>query len=319
VKDEGRYTGRPVLVTGAQGFIGSWLARRLLDDGARVIAPARPARQLDPRCEAIELDLLDMGAIRGALERHGIVAVFHLAAQSTLQVAFRDPFETFEINVRGTYSLLDAIRTSHAPVERVVVASSYLAYGATRDGAPGVESALWATFPYEVSKACADEITQSYARTYGVPAAVLRLANVYGGGDFNFTRLVPETARSLIRGEPPVLRSDGTPERDFLYVEDAVDAYLAVAASLDDEAARGRAWNGGAGETVPVLDVVQRLIAAAESDVDPVIQGSGPPPGERELQAVDSSALREELGWRPSWQLDRGLTETYRWYERELS
>lgn len=316
---DGRYAGLPVLVTGAQGFIGSWLARRLLDEGAHVVAPARPGRPLDLRAEGVELDILDVAALRRALERHAIAAVFHLAAQSTLQVAFRDPLATFEVNVRGTYSLLEAIRTGDAPVERVVVASSYLAYGAAADGPPGVESALRATFPYEVSKACADEISLSYAHTYDVPAAVLRLANVYGGGDFNFTRLVPETARSLVRGDPPVLRSDGTPERDFLYVGDAVDAYLTVAASLDDPAARGRAWNGGAGETVPVLDVVRRLIAAAGRDVEPVIEGRGTPPGERDRQAVDSSALREELGWRPSWALDRGLAETYRWYERELA
>jgi CDP-glucose 4,6-dehydratase len=146
---------------------------------------------------------------------------------------------------------------------------------------------------------------------------VLRLANVYGGGDFNFTRLVPETARALVRGERPVLRSDGTPQRDFLYVEDAVDAYLAVAASLDEPARSGRAWNAGAGEPVAVLEVVSRLIAAARSDVAPLIQGHGTPPGELDRQAVDASALRDELGWRPRWQLDDGLAETYRWYRSQ--
>ena len=176
-------------------------------------------------------------------------AVFHLAAQSTVEAAFRDPLATFDVNVRGTYSLLEACRTAAGPVERVVVASSYLTYGGATNGPPGVESELRATYPYEVSKACADVISRSYAHTYGLPVAVLRVANVYGGGDFNFTRLVPETARSLVRGERPVLRSDGTPQRDFLYVEDAVEAYLAVAGSLDDEGARGRAWNAGAGET----------------------------------------------------------------------
>lgn len=308
-----------MLVTGAQGFIGSWLARRLLDDGARVLAPVRAGSALDPRCEAIELDILDFDAVRRALEHHGVVAVFHLAAQSTVDLAYREPLTTFDVNIRGTYTLLEACRTSTAPVSRVVVASSYLTYGAAQDGPPGVETELRATFPYEVSKACADAISRSYAHAYGLPVAVLRLANVYGGGDFNFTRLVPEAARSLVRGDAPVLRSDGTPERDFLYVEDAVDAYLAVAASLDDPAARGRAWNGGAEEPVPVLEVVKRLIAAAGRDLEPVIQGSGTPPGERDRQTVDSSALREELGWRPSWGLDRGLAETYRWYERELS
>jgi CDP-glucose 4,6-dehydratase len=181
-----------------------------------------------------------------------------------------------------------------------------------------VESELRATYPYEVSKACADVISRSYAHAYGLPVAVLRVANVYGGGDFNFTRLVPETARALVRGERPVLRSDGSPQRDFLYVEDAVDAYLAVAESLDGDAGRGRAWNAGAGEPVAVLEVVNRLIAVAGVDAEPQIAGRGTPPGELDRQAVDASALRDELGWRPRWDLDRGLAETYRWYESEL-
>lgn len=308
-----------MLVTGAQGFIGSWLARRLLDDGAEVLAPAHAGGPIDPRCRILDLDILDAPAVGRTLREHGVAAVFHLAAQSTVEVAYRDPLATYEVNVRGTYNVLEACRTSGAPVERVVVASSYLTYGPADNGPPGVEHELRATYPYEVSKACADAITRSYGHAYGQPVAVLRLANVYGGGDYNFTRLVPETARSLLHGDPPVLRSDGTPERDFLYVEDAVDAYLAVAASLDDPAARGRAWNGGAGETVPVIEVVRRLIAAAGVEVEPVIQGHGPPPGERERQTVDSSALRSELGWQPRWNLESGLAETYRWYERELS
>jgi CDP-glucose 4,6-dehydratase len=266
----------------------------------------------------VEADILDPAAVRRAIEEHEVRAVFHLAAQSTVEVAFRDPVTTFDVNVRGTYSVLDACRVSAAPVERIVVASSYLTYGGAANGPPGVESELRATYPYEVSKACADVISRSYAHAYGLPVAVLRLANVYGGGDYNFTRLVPETARALVRGERPVLRSDGTPQRDFLYVEDAVDAYLAVAGSLDDDSARGRAWNAGAGEPVAVIDVVRRLIAAAGSTAEPLIEGSGTPPGELDRQAVDASALRDELGWRPSWQLDRGLAETYRWYRSEL-
>lgn len=315
----GRYAGTPVLVTGAQGFIGSWLAPRLLDEGAQVVVPARDGQPVDPRCVVADADILDPASVRRVIEEHAVRAVFHLAAQSTVEVAFRDPVATFDINVRGTYSVLDACRTSTVPVERIVVASSYLTYGGATDGPPGVESELRATYPYEVSKACADVISRSYAHAYGLPVAVLRLANVYGGGDYNFTRLVPETARALVRGERPVLRSDGTPQRDFLYVEDAVEAYLTVAASLDDDGARGRAWNAGAGEPIAVIDVVERLIAASGGDVAPLIQGSGTPPGETDRQAVDASALRDELGWRPRWELDRGLAETYRWYSSQLA
>jgi CDP-glucose 4,6-dehydratase len=318
VSASGRYAGTPVLVTGAQGFIGSWLAARMLDAGATVVVPARDGRPVDSRCRVIDADILDTDAMRRLIESCAVRAVFHLAAQSTVEVARRDPLATFDVNVRGTYSVLDACRTAAEPVERVVVASSYLTYGGTSNGPASPDAELRAAYPYEVSKACADVISRSYAHAYDLPIAVLRLANVYGGGDYNFTRLVPETARALVHGERPVLRSDGTPQRDFLYVEDAVDAYLAVAQSLDDDAARGRAWNAGAGEPVAVLDVVQRLIAVAGRDLEPVIEGKGTPPGELDRQAVDASALRDELGWRPRWELDRGLAETYRWYQAEL-
>jgi len=307
VSTSGRYAGAPVLVTGAQGFIGSWLAARLRSDGAPVVAPEREV-----------LDVTDPSAVRELLEEHRVVTVFHLAAQSTVKQAYRDPAGTLDVNIRGTYNVLEACRTSAVPVERIVIASSYLAYGGQPDGPLGVESELRGMYPYDVSKACADAISRSYAHSYDLPIAVLRLANVYGGGDFNFTRLVPETARALVRGERPVLRSDGTPERDFLYVEDAVDAYLAVASTLDDPSARGRAWNAGAGEPVAVLEVVRRLIGVAGRDVDPVIEGKGTPPGELDRQAVDASALRDETGWRPRWDLDRGLDETYSWYRSEL-
>jgi len=302
VSASGRYAGTPVLVTGAQGFIGSWLARRLLDAGAEVVVPARDGRSIDRRCQAFDADILDAASMRRLVEAHGVRAVFHLAAQSTLAVARRDPLATFEVNVRGTYSVLEACRTAGEPVERVVVASSYLR---SKD-------------PYVASKACAEVASRSYAAGYGLPVAVLRLANVYGGGDYNFTRLVPETARALVRREPPVLRSDGTPERDFLYVEDGVDAYLAVAASLDRPEARGRVWTAGSGEPVAVLDVVRRLIAVAGNGVEPVVLGRSTP-GERDREAVDASALTAELGWRPRWQLDRGLAETYSWYSSELA
>src|SRR5215217_9704684 len=192
VTSGGRFAGTPVLVTGAQGFIGTWLAGRLLDEGADVIVPARGGRPTDPRCRTIDVDILDPSALGSVLRANEVRAVFHLAAQSTVSVAIREPFPTYETNVRGTYSLLEACRTSGAPVERIVVASSYLTYGVARDGPPGVAAELRATYPYEVSKACADVISRSYAHSYGLPVAVLRLANVYGGGDYNFTRLVPE-------------------------------------------------------------------------------------------------------------------------------
>jgi len=325
-----RWAGRPVLVTGAQGFIGSWLVERLLDAGARVVVLRRdvPALSrfrregLEQRCEVVQADLLDYEALVRLINEHEVATVFHLAAQSIVGTANRAPLSTFETNVRGTCNLLEACRTVGVvgdPVERIVVASSDKAYG-SQDALPYDEHlGLRPSYPYDVSKACADMIARSYAATYGLPVAVTRLANVYGGGDFNFSRIVPDSARALIAGDRPVIRSDGAPERDYIYVEDAVDAYLAVAGSLSHPELRGRAWNAGPDEPVTVIELVRRLIAASGRELEPDVRGSGTPHAEIDRQHLDSSRIREELGWSARWELDRGLAATYAWYERALA
>ncbi len=259
-------------------------------------------------------DLTDYGSLLRILNEHDIRAVFHLAAQAVVGKANRAPLGTWESNVRGTYTLLEACRTAPGPIERIVVASSDKAYG-DHDELPYREDfPLRARHPYDVSKACADMIARSYAATYDLPIAVTRLANVYGPGDLNWSRLIPDTARALARGEPPVIRSDGTSERDYVYIEDAVDAYLAVAGSLERSGLRGRAWNAGCEAPVSVRDVVRRLIKISGRDIEPEIRGQGPPHGEIDRQYLDSTAIREELGWQPKWDLDRGLSATWQWY-----
>jgi CDP-glucose 4,6-dehydratase len=325
----GRYERQSVLVTGAQGFIGSWLAERLLDEGARVVVPRRdvPALSrfriagLEERCEVVQAELTAYDDVVRLLNEHDARVVFHLAAQTTVGTANRSPLSTFESNIRATWTLLEACRASGVvgqPVAKVVVASSDKAYG-RHDTLPYQEDfPLQPSFPYDVSKAAADMIARSYAATWNLPVAVTRLANVYGGGDFNFSRIVPDTARALVNGDRPVIRSDGSPQRDYLYVEDAVEAYLAVADSLDGPELRGRAWNAGTGRPAAVIDVARALIAAAGRDVEPDVRGSGTPHGEIDRQYLDSTAIREELGWRPRWELDRGLAETWAWYEHHL-
>jgi CDP-glucose 4,6-dehydratase len=272
---------------------------------------------LEERCVVAQADLTDLAAMLRVLDEHEVTRVFHLAAQTIVGVANHAPLGTWESNVRGTYTMLEACRV-HGAVRGIVVASSDKAYG-DPDRLPYREDfPLRARYPYDVSKACADMIARSYASTFELPVAVTRLANVYGPGDVNWSRLVPDTARALVRGERPVIRSDGTPERDYLYVEDAVDAYLAVAASLDDPALRGRAWNAGSGAPVTVLEIVRRLIEASGRDVEPEIAGSGTPHGEISRQHLDSTAIRTELGWAPRWDLDRGLRAAWEWYEREV-
>jgi CDP-glucose 4,6-dehydratase len=231
--------------------------------------------------------------------------------------ANRSPLGTWEANVRGTWCLLEACRTLGG-AQRVVVASSDKAYGSNEELPYREAFPLKPGFPYDVSKACADLIARSYAETFGMRVAVTRLANVYGPGDLNWSRIVPDTAKALSRGQRPVIRSDGSPERDYLYVEDAVDAYMAVAASLDKPELNGRAWNAGWGRPVSVLELVRTLISISGVPVKPDVRGEGTPRGEIERQYLDSSAIRDELGWEPSWELERGLRAAWEWYERHL-
>ena len=269
---------------------------------------------LRERCTLVEGDLTDLGPALADIQPD---TVFHLAAQTQVGEAYRSPLNTWETNIRGTYLLMEAVRGCD-PSTRVVVASSDKAYGPHERLPYREDFALQPSYPYDVSKAATDMIARSYATTYEMPVAVTRLANVYGPGDVNWSRLVPETARALVRGERPVIRSDGTPERDYIYVEDAADAYLAVASSLEAGANRGRAWNAGAGEPYSVLEVVNRLIEISGRDVEPDVRGTGVPPAEIDRQFLDSTAIREELGWSPKWDLDRGLRAAWAWYSRAL-
>lgn len=325
-----RWDGVPVLVTGAQGFVGSWLAERLLNEGAVVHVPIRDVHPearfrtegIAERCHGVPSDLQDYHQLARVLNEHEIRGVFHLAAQTIVGIANRSPLSTFEANIRGTYMLLEACRATGEPgnpIERIVVASSDKAYGRHEQLPYQEDFALQPSFPYDVSKAATDMIARSYATTYGLPVAVTRLANVYGGGDVNWSRIVPDTARALIKGGRPVIRSDGSPLRDFIYVEDAVDAYLTVAESLDRPELSGRAWNAGAGKPVSVRELVDRLIAVSGRDIQPDVQGAGVPPGEIDRQFLDSKAIGSELGWKPAWSLDDGLRATWQWYERALA
>jgi CDP-glucose 4,6-dehydratase len=320
------WTGARVLFTGAQGFIGSWVAERLLDEGAEVFVLDRPPaelsrfrlRGLHERCTPVPATLEDAGSLSRAIDEQGVQAVFHLAAAATVGSATASPLSTYEVNVRGTWNLLEACRVATEPPQRVVVASTDKAYGVHEDLPYREDHALQPRYPYDASKACADIIARSYAHTFGLPIAVTRFGNVFGGGDVNFSRLIPGAVKALLAGERPVIRSNGLMERDFLYAEDAVTAYLAVAGSLDRPELRGRAWNASIGSPVTVLEVVGRLIEIAGVGVEPDVQGQGTPHGELPRQWLDCSAISEHLGWTPAWDLEQGLRATYSWYAQEL-
>jgi CDP-glucose 4,6-dehydratase len=310
------------LVTGGRGFVGAWLSRALLERGYAVVSMDRARSQpppsglvllgIDGEVAEAEGAVEDADLVRRTLDEHRVGTVFHLAAQTIVGRAAASPVATFETNVRGTWTLLEACRA--AGVERVVVASSDKAYGRHRELPYREDFPLQPTAPYEASKAAADVIARSYWRSYGLPVAVTRFANVYGGGDTNFSRLVPEAVSAALDGRRPVLRSDGSPERDFLYVEDAAGAYLALAEALDREEVRGEAFNAGGGRPHAVRDVVALIARLAGTGMDPEIRGDGSPPGEIDRQYVDPTKIRQVVGWTPRFELEEGLRRTIEWY-----
>ncbi|HET7446270.1 MAG TPA: NAD-dependent epimerase/dehydratase family protein [Solirubrobacterales bacterium] len=313
------------LVTGGHGFVASHLAKGLLGDGVAVRVLDRSGPRLtdvggprtsglellgiDAEVEVVEADLLDPAAVAAAVA--GCDAVFHLAAQTIVGVARESPAETFEVNVRGAWNVFEACRGSG--VEKVVFASSDKAYGASPDLPYREDDPLRACFPYDASKAAADVIARSYAEAYGLPLAVTRFANIYGGGDLNFTRLIPETAIAVADGRAPRIRSDGSPKRDFLHVDDAVSAYLAIAVALGREQAVGEAFNAGGDRPHSVREVVDLIVEVGGSEVA-AEYGSGLPGGEIRDQYLDSSKLTAMTGWRPEVDLRGGLLRTLEWY-----
>jgi CDP-glucose 4,6-dehydratase len=312
------------LVTGARGFVGGWLAKALLERGERVVSfdkrrvTEKPSAigmlGIEQELIQIEGDLCDADELQRVLADNEVDTVFHLAAETIVSTVQASPVQGFESNVRGTWTLLQACL--EGGVERVVFASSDKAYGAHETLPYREDFPLQPTAPYEASKAAADLIARSYWHSYGLPIAVTRFANIYGGGDLNFSRLIPEAVSAALDGRAPVLRSDGSPERDFLYVEDAAAAYLAIVDALDRDDVRGQAFNAGGGRSYAVGDVVATIARIAGTGVEPDIRGTGNPEGEIDRQYVDPSKLRKTLGWEPQVGLEEGLERTIEWYRR---
>lgn len=313
---------KAALVTGGRGFVGAWLCRALLERGiAAVSLDRRTPRERPSTLDLIGIEgevaeeagsLLDRGLLDQVLAEHDVDTVFHLAAETIVGTVRDDPAAAFDTNVRGTWTVLEAARARG--VERVVFASSDKAYGAHDELPYREDFALRPTAPYEASKAAADLIARSYWPSYGLPVAVTRFANIYGGGDLNFSRLVPEAACAAIDGRAPVLRSDGSPIRDLLYVEDAAAAYLAIADSLGRDDVRGEAFNAGGERPYSVLEIVAAITRIAGTGVEPDVRGSGSPDGEIDRQYVDASKLAERCGWRPEVSLGEGIARTLAWY-----
>ncbi len=319
------WSHRRVLVTGATGMIGAWLARRLVDMDALVVALVLDA---DPRSDLYRSGTIDsVHVVNGALEDlatieravtlHEIDTILHLGAQTIVGAAHRAPVPTFDANVRGTWNVLEVAGRHRDLVRRVVVASSDKAYG--EQELPYTEDApLLARHPYEVSKAAADLVAQSYAHTYGVPVGIARCGNVYGGGDLNWSRIVPGTIRSLLRGETPVIRSDGTFLRDYLHVDDVVDAYLTLADALDRDEITGEAYNFSDESPLSVLDLYRAICKAVGAGMaEPRVLDQAK--GEIRDQYLSAAKAQRELAWSARVDLEDGLRRTAAWYRDLLA
>lgn len=316
---------RRVFVTGCTGILGSWLTLALLDAGAEVVGLIRdrvPLSNLnltgaDKRIIAVDGDICDGALIERVLNEYEIEVVFHLAAQPLVRLANRAPVGTFETNVRGTWLLLEACRVSPT-VKRIVVASSDKAYG-DQDVLPYTEDApLQGRHPYDVSKSCADLITQAYARTYHLPVAITRCGNIYGGGDLNWDRIVPGTIRSVLRGESPVIRSDGSPLRDYLFVDDIVDGYLRLAERLADTSLYGHGFNFGMDDPRSALDMARAIIAISDHpELQPTVLNQAS--NEIGKQYLSSAKAHAVLGWSARYSLEAGLRRTLAWYREFLA
>jgi CDP-glucose 4,6-dehydratase len=319
------WTDRQVFVTGATGLLGSHLTQALVERGANVVCLVRDhvaqshyhRLGLADKVAIVYGRLEDYDLLERALNEHEIEAVFHCAAQAIVGTANRNPLSTWESNVRGTYNLLEACRRNAKLIGRVVVASSDKAYGDQLQLPYTEDSPLEGRFPYDCSKSCTDLIARSYFETYHVPACITRCGNLFGPGDLNWNRIVPGTIRSAVRGDKPVIRSDGKFVRDYVYVGDAVDAYLATAEAIGRKDVTGEAFNFADQKPMSVIEICGAVLeAAGRPDLEPVILGQAS--HEIREQYLDSTRARERLGWKPKFGVTDGLARTVGWYRKHL-
>lgn len=326
VKTVTPWKNKNVLVTGATGMVGSWLVKRLLREGARVTVLVL---DLDPQselirsgnisaCQVVSGDLRNRGDVSRSVFASECEFIFHLGAQTIVSHAIFDPVYTFETNMMGTWNLFDVVRASRKSIKGILVASSDKAYG-TAASLPYDESTpLHGEGPYDVSKSGTDLIARSYFLTYGIPTVIARCGNIYGGGDLNWSRIVPGTIRDLLKGNTPVIRSNGKFLRDYVYVEDAVDAYLTMAIKIDDKEVNGGAFNFSREEPISVLDIYK---AICESTLGRYVEPTILDNTQHEIidQHLSSTKARTVLGWQSSYDLNTGLAETIKWYRKFIS
>ena len=319
--DKNFWLDRPVLVTGGTGLLGSWLVSRLANVGADITCLVRDwvtqselvKSGLFSEVKVVRGDIRDIQVIDRILSEYEIDTVFHLAAQTIVTIANRNPLHTLESNIAGTWNLLEACRRN-TKVKQIIVASSDKAYGDQKDLPYDENTPLQGQHPYDVSKSCADLISHMYAKSFEIPVCVTRCGNFYGGGDLNWNRIIPGTVRSVLRGQAPIIRSDGKFIRDYFYVEDGANAYMVLAEQMAGKPElKGEAFNFSNELQVSVLNLVEKILKLMKSDLQPVILNEAS--NEIRHQYLSAAKARKKLDWKPLFTLDEGLDKTIKWYQ----
>ena len=308
--------GQKILVTGGTGFIGSWIVKELIKRGEDVVVLVREMNpksyfsllDLGKKSTLVYGDLLDLVGMKRIFSEYEIDTCFHLAAQPIVTIANKDPTPTLDTNIRGSWNLFEICRTND--VNKIVVASSDKAYGSHKQLPYTEDFSLIANNPYDVSKSCVDLLARMFFKTYGLPVTVTRCTNVYGGGDLNWSRIIPGTIRSVLMNERPVIRSDGSPVRDYIYIDDCVNAYITVAEKID--VSKGEAFNFGTNSPASVLDLTKMILKTCGSKLEPEVLGTAR--NEIDKQYSSSEKAKKILGWEAKVKLEDGLKRTVEWY-----
>ncbi|OGZ27136.1 MAG: hypothetical protein A2365_00505 [Candidatus Nealsonbacteria bacterium RIFOXYB1_FULL_40_15] len=321
------WKNRNVLVTGGNGFIGGALSSELVEKGANVVVILRDW----PRFGTLNLlsierkvtitpgSVCDLDLVSRVLNEYHIDSVFHLAAQPIVSTANASPLSTLESNIRGSWIVLEACRM-HSRIERIVVASSDKAYGEHKNLPYTEDMPLLGNSPYEASKACADILSRCFSNTYDLPIAVTRCANTYGGGDPNISRVIPATILKILKGEDPVIWNKGTAGRDFIYIKDAVKAYLLLGEALDRKDVRGKAFNFGSANLISIQELIKLISSLmGKEDIKPVLMSNQDVIKEIDKQFMSFEKAKKELGWEPEWTIQNGLKETIEWYKNHIN
>ena len=317
-----------VLITGVTGFVGTWLAKDLIEKGANVIAfvfeepPNIPLKTMgiyDKLGAVVKGDVTSYDSVKRAFDEQKIDTCFHLAAQTIVGAAKKSPTITFDINIKGTWNILEAARTSET-LKRLVIASTDKVYGEPIRLPIKEDHPLLAAYPYDASKACVERLARTFFTTYGLPVAMTRCCNIYGGADLNFSRIIPGTIKSIIFNQNPIIRSDGTPVRDFIHVKDASAAYIVLAENMGKAGINGEAFNFGSNAPINMLDLTNKIIEiSGRTNLKADVQGKKKPDAEIDEQYLSSEKAKKTLGWEPKLDLETGLKETIKWYEDYFS